>query len=229
MLDWSQKKTRRIRNLAQVTAYLPRGRQKTKSLKPEISAPENRLRKYWLHRVPGVPRAGYKFDRLTSLDLNIWVEDFTYINFHGKFYYLAAILSLATREVIGWAFGETHDANLVCDALRSALAKYEAPDMVHSDRGSEYLSEQHLNLCEDNFIAMSASDPGQPWQNGFMERFFNSFKTEVKEEIRYFKHVEELYERIANWIYYYNFERIHTALLMPPALYAKKLRAKHNK
>ena len=58
-----------------------------------------------------------------------------------------------------------------------------------------------------------------------MERFFNTFKTELGEEFRYMKNIEELYERIANWIHYYNYERIHTVLLMAPAEYARSLAA----
>lgn len=57
-----------------------------------------------------------------------------------------------------------------------------------------------------------------------MERFFNTLKEELTEALVYLHNIEELYERIANWIYYYNHERIHTILLMPPAEYAKQLR-----
>ena len=190
---------------------------------PEIDAPENRLKQYWIYRDPSLPRNGYSFENLTKNYLNIWVEDFTYIPYRGKFYYLAATLSLSTREVVGWAFGEYHDADLVCNAFIDALGRRDAPNIIHSDRGSEYLSEKHLNLCKACGISASASDPGKPWQNGFMERFFNTFKTELGEEFRYIKSVEELYERIANWIHYYNHDRIHTVLLMAPAEYAKTL------
>ena len=56
--------------------------------------------------------------------------------------------------------------------------KYKAPNIIHSDRGAEYLSEKHLNLCKVYGVSASASGSGQPWQNGFMERFFNTFKEE---------------------------------------------------
>lgn len=72
---------------------------------------------------------------------------------------------------------------------------------------------------------MSASDKGEPWQNGYMERFFNTFKEEMEHKIRNCKTLSEVYEKIANWIYYYNYERIHTALKMPPKTYAAKLQS----
>ena len=179
MLRWSHNNTRRIRTLAGIQAYTPqrRNRGRTK-LRPDIEAPENRLRRYYIYRKADLPRAGYSFSGLTRDKLKIWVEDFTYVPFRGKFYYLAAVLNLNTREVIGWAFGERHDADLVCNAFADALKHRKAPNIIHSDRGAEYLSEKHLNLCKVYGVPASASGPGQPWQNGFMERFFNTFKEE---------------------------------------------------
>lgn len=70
---------------------------------------------------------------------------------------------------------------------------------------------------------MSASDPGEPWQNGFMERFFNTFKEEMSAKISRCRTPAEVYEKVANWVYYYNYERIHTALKMSPKNYAARL------
>lgn len=136
------------------------------------------MRRYYIYCKADLPRAGYSFSGLTRDKLKIWVEDFTYVPFRGKFYYLAAVLNLNTREVIGWAFGERHDADLVCNAFADALKHRKAPNIIHSDRGAEYLSEKHLNFCKVYGVPASASGPGQPWQNGFMERFFNTFKEE---------------------------------------------------
>ena len=112
---------------------------------------------------------------------------------------------------------------MVCNAFADALKRRKAPSIIHSDQGAEYLSGKHLNLCKVYGVSASASGPGQSWQNGFMERFFNTFKEELTEALVYLHNIEELYERIASWIYYYNHERIHTILLMPPAEYAKQL------
>ena len=75
---------------------------------------------------------------------------------------------------------------------------------------------------------MSVSDKGKPWQNVFMERFFATFKTEMMTQIRQCQTIPEVYETIANWIFRYNNERIHTALKMPPARYATQLEESTN-
>lgn len=221
-LGWSEEKTRRIRNLAGIEA-LRKTKKGHKAQAAEIDAPENKLRPYWIYKNPEDPRLGYSFEELTRPELGIWVQDFTYIGHQGKFLYLAVTLSLADREAVGWAFGFHHDAELICASLEDALEHYSAPFIVHNDCGSEYLSQKHYDLCTQEGILMSASDPGEPWQNGFMESFFNTFKEEMSGKIRLCKDPVELYEKIANWIHYYNHERIHTALRMSPADYAARL------
>ena len=114
---------------------------------------------------------------------------------------------------------------MICNAFADALKRRKAPSIIHSDRGAKYLSGKHLNLCKVYGISASASGPGQPWENGFMERFSNTSKEELTEALVYLHSIEELYERIANWFYYYNHERIHTILLMSPAEYAKQLQS----
>ena len=222
-LGWSKEKTRRIRNLAGVEALRKTKRRKSAKIAPEVESPENKLRIFWKLKDPNNPRDGYDFSNLADPALNIWAEDFTYINFKGRFLYLAATLRISTREVLGWSLGLYHDADLVCASLEDALRNNDAPDITHTDQGSEYLSRKNSKLCERMKIKMSASDKGEPWQNGFMERFFATFKEEMEYKIRQCKTITEVYEKIANWIYYYNYERIHTALKMPPKAYALKL------
>lgn len=224
VLHWSEEKTRRIRNLAGVEAL----RKTKKGYKPksvkEIEAPENKLKVYWKYKDPNTPWLGYDFSRLTDPELKIWAQDFTYIPWQGKFLYFAATLILATREIGGWAFGLYHDAELVCASLEDALRKNEAPAITHTDQGSEYLSQKNSELCRSAEVMMSASDPGEPWQNGYMERFFNTFKEEMTDKIKLCKTATDVYEKIANWVYYYNYERVHTSLKMPPKEYAARLK-----
>lgn len=222
-LGWSEDKTRRIRNLAGVEALRKTKRKRNIKAIPEIDSPENKLRRYWEYKDSTNPRDGYDFSGLTNPELNIWVEDFTYISWKGRFLYLAATLRISTREILGWSLGMYHDADLVCASLEDALQHNNAPNIAHSDQGSEYLSQKNSKLCERMNIEMSASDKGEPWQNGFMERFFATFKEEMEYKIRKCETITEVYEKIANWIYYYNYERIHTALRMPPKAYALKL------
>lgn len=225
-LGWSQKKTRRIRNLAKVTVKRRKKRTRRQQ-KPEIPAPDNLLRCHYALRDAAHPEKGYTFRALTNPKLKIWVQDFTYIRWHGKFYYLACVKELSTSRILGWCMSTHHNADMVHKALSRALAHYSPPTIAHSDRGSEYLSIKHANLCQQHHIAMSASAAGKPPENGFMESFFNSFKTEMQEHITNCTSETELYASIAGWIDYYNNFRIHTTLKMPPATYAHSLCKAH--
>lgn len=218
-LGWNPKKTRRIRNLAGIEAKRYKKRSHHQQ-KPEILAPDNLLRPYYALKDEAHPEKGYTFKALTNSRLKIWAQDFTYIWWRGRFYYLACVKELATLRILGWRLSRHHNAEMVCKALAGALEYCSPPDIVHNDRGSEYLSIKHAKLCEEYHIAMSASSPSKPSENGFMESFFSSFKTEMLERITCCNSEAELYACIANWIHYYNHFRIHTTLKMPPATYA---------
>lgn len=218
-LGWNPKKTRRIRNLAGIEAK-HRKKKTKRNKKPEISAPDNLLRPHYTLLDEAHPEKGYTFKALMDPRLRIWVQDFTYIWWRGKFYYLAAIKELATCRIVGWCLSRHHNADMVCIALRNAFEHHLPPKIIHNDRGSEYLSIKHAGLCNEHNIAMSSSAAGKPPENGFMESFFSSFKAEMLERIVYCKSEAELYDSIANWIHYYNHFRIHTTLKMPPVVYA---------
>jgi len=108
-----------------------------------------------------------------------WVQDFTFIKHQNTFCYLAIVLSLKTREVVGWRMGTNHTSELTHSAVLDALSKHTSPAILHSDRGSEYLSYKHQLLCQRMEIRISASAKASPWQNGFMERWFGNFKKRV--------------------------------------------------
>lgn len=223
-LSWSEGKTRRLCRLTNISAKRLK-KHKNNRGKSEIGTPPNLLKGYWQLKDESHPEKGYTFAKLADPELNIWIQDFTYIWFKGRFYYFAATNRIATRQVMGWSFGYYHTADLICDSLFDALEKYAGPNIVHNDRGSEYMSEKHYKLCNLADIKMSASDSGSPWQNGFMESFFSTFKNEMRDKFCTANNPAELYEIIAQWIYYYNHERIHTALKMTPDEYARKLSA----
>jgi len=140
----------------------------------------------------------------------------------AKYYYLAVVLSLETRQVVGWRLGASHSSELTYSALLDALSKHTAPAILHSDQGSEYLSYRHQLLCQNLETQLSASTKASPWQNGFMERWFGNFKREFGALAQY-KDASHLHEAIALYIRYYNTERIHTKLRMSPAAYAASL------
>lgn len=151
----------------------------------------------------------------------VWVSDFTYLPYFGKFMYLATILDAFSREVMGWSLSSKHTTELLIVALKDALKKHGPPEIFHSDQGSEYRSELFLNFLKDRGIQISMSAKASPWQNGTQESFYSQFKLELGHPEIY-PTVGELMEGIASQIYYYDHKRIHTALKCPPAVFAER-------
>jgi transposase InsO family protein len=146
---------------------------------------------------------------------HLWACDFTYIWCMGRWYFLATVIDLFTRELVGWSLSRHHDTSLVLGALYDALARFEAPYYLHFDRGSEYLSDAHLDLCDSLEITVSASHKASPWENGYQERWNGTFKAELR-LLGTAQTEGELFERVAATIHYYNHDRIHTKLKTSP-------------
>lgn len=109
-----------------------------------------------------------------------WVADFTYIWTAEGWLYVAAVVDLFSRRVVGWAMKAEMTAQLVTDALIMAIWRRGRPDSLlhHSDQGSQYTSEQFQRLMADHGITCSMSRSGNVWDNAAMESFFSSLKTE---------------------------------------------------
>lgn len=153
----------------------------------------------------------------------IWCSDVSYFLFQGRFWYLATIEDIFTRQVVGFAFGRHHDSNLVLSALKMAvLVTGTVPLIFHSDQGTEFMAEVVVNFLQSKGVKISVSDKASPWQNGYKESFFGRFKDEFGDFNR-FDTVAELMEEIYSQIKYYNQDRIHTAFRMAPAVYAAKV------
>lgn len=152
----------------------------------------------------------------------VWVTDFTYIRFQGKFIYLATVVDLFTREVVGVNISRFHNRFLVMGAVLSALEKYPPPEIIHSNQGSEYDSKDFIDLVESLKIKLSMSHKASPWENGHQESFFGHLKGEAGDFDR-FETLGELIEEIYKIVYYYNNQRIHSKLKMPPAVFKKQL------
>jgi transposase InsO family protein len=220
-LHWSENKARRIRDLAGIR--IPRAGKRYKYRRggrAEIPAPLNILHRYAVLKNLERPQDGMDYRGMVKAEA--WVQDFTYLWFEQSFCYLAVVLSLETRQVVGWRLGTSHSSELTYAALLDALSKHAAPAILHSDQGSEYLSQRHQLLCQNLEIQLSASNKASPWQNGFMERWFGGLKQELP-PLSQLKGLAQLHEAIAMYVYYYNYERIHTALKMSPAAYAASL------
>jgi len=156
---------------------------------------------------------------------HIWASDFTYLWLLGRWYYLATVIDLHTRRILGWSVGIRHTKELVHLAVCDALSKHEPPSFFHSDQGSEYTAEATIALLEANEIHVSFSRKASPWQNGYQESLYQNFKLELGDLSR-FACEGELYEAIAKQIYYYNHKRIHTALKTTPVRFYEMYRDK---
>jgi len=153
-----------------------------------------------------------------------WLADITYIATREGWLYLATVLDVFSRRVVGWSMSERIDAALVCDALDMAIGmrRPDAGLIHHSDRGSQYAS----GLMEDMFalhgIAVSMSRKGDPWDNAMQESFFGTLKTEWADHT-YASHDEakkELFEYIE---LFYNSQRRHSSLgNISPAEYERR-------
>jgi len=109
-----------------------------------------------------------------------WIADFTYVWTAEGWLYVAAVIDLFSRRVVGWSMSAGMTAQLVTDALVMAIWRRGKPDALlhHSDRGSQYSSEQFQRLMADNGVICSMSRSGNVWDNAAMESFFSSLKTE---------------------------------------------------
>jgi putative transposase len=219
-LHWSEDKTRRIRNLAGIVIPTASKKHRHRSGTPEIPPAPNILGQYATFKDEAHPQAGMSYAGMTTA--NAWVQDFTYLKFQNAWYYLAVVLDVTTREILGWKLGASHSSELTYAAVLDALSRHSPPAILHSDQGSEYLSYKHRDLCARLEIQLSCSAPGKPWQNGFMETWFRGFSLELGPLAR-FDDLARLHEGIALQVFYYNTKRIHTALKMSPAAYAATL------
>ena len=155
-----------------------------------------------------------------SYENHIWVADFTYLPFKGKFVYLATVMDLFTRKVVGYAVLTNHSSQLVINALLSALLYSPRSMIFHSDNGSEYDAKDFTVLLANVGTLISRSRPGSPWENGYQESFYSQFKVDLGDSNR-FETLGELVYEIYRLIWDYNHERIHSAFKMAPAKFAE--------
>lgn len=190
---------------------------KNNGLKPRLCR-----RKWFKKRDIGLPLAQYGnyLKNLAVLDHNIaWAADFTYIKFKDRFLYLATVIDVYGKEVIGFAVANRHNGYLVKSAALDAIKKRGClPQYFHTDQGSEYRSQEHADWLEKLGVVISMSKKASPWENGCQESFYSQFKLEL-ENINRFEHEGQLLEKIYNQIYYYNNHRIQSSLKMPPSQY----------
>ncbi|VVH59193.1 Mobile element protein [uncultured Gammaproteobacteria bacterium] len=128
--------------------------------------------------------------------------------------YLASVLDLASRQVVGWSLSKHPNAQLAQDAMNNAIARHKPNTsnlMFHSDQGTQYSSKAFIDYCNQNNIAQSMSRKGNCWNNAVMERFFRSLKTERLNYQSFANHYEVV-QNVESYIYFYNYKRIHSEI-----------------
>lgn len=156
----------------------------------------------------------------------VWCGDITYVWAQGRWHYLAAVLDLHTRRVIGWAFSAKPDAELVIKALDMAYEQRGKPQQVlfHSDQGSQYASRLFRQRLWRYRMQQSMSRRGNCWDNSPMERLFRSLKSEWVPSTGYLT-AQEAQRDISHYLMHrYNWIRPHQFNDgLPPAVAEEKL------
>jgi len=143
-----------------------------------------------------------------------WAGDITYLWTREGFLYLAVVLDMGSRRVIGWSFRETLEAELVTSALDMALgARDVEPGLIcHSDRGSQYGSADIQAMIDRYRMRGSMSRKGNCWDNAVVESFFSMLKTDLVADCRWETRAEAI-SAVVEWIEgWYNRERMHSTL-----------------
>jgi transposase InsO family protein len=158
-----------------------------------------------------------------------WVSDITYVRTRSGWLYLAAVMDLYSRKIVGWAMAPSMPAEIACAALQMAITQRNpAPGLiVHSDRGSQYASDTHRALLARYGLRASMSRKANCWDNAVMERFFLNLKMERVWQRDYANHAEATRDVADYIVAFYNSVRLHSTLgYLPPNAYELKSAAK---
>ena len=194
------KRVARLMKAASIAGMCPRRFRKTTDSSHALPVAKNVLQRNFDIATVGAPNRA-------------WAGDITYLPTREGWLYLAIVLDLATRKIVGWSIGTTMERTLVVDALRAALAnRRPAPGLIfHSDRGSQYASGDYCELLRTFGIIASMSGKGECWDNAVVESFFGSMKTELGNPVWDTREATRaaIFEYIEVW---YNRKRRHSTL-----------------
>lgn len=155
-----------------------------------------------------------------------WVADFTYLWTAEGWLFVAAVMDLYSRRIVGWSMSASMTAQLVIDALLMALWRRGRPDELlhHSDQGSQYTSEDFQRLLAEHGIVCSMSRRGDCWDNAAMESFFSTLKTERTSRKRYATRDEARADVFDYMERFYNPRRRHSTLgYLSPVQFEQRL------
>jgi len=159
----------------------------------------------------------------------VWASDITYIPTDEGWLYLAGVLDLCSKIIVGWSMNDSMERTLVMDALKMGYHRRlpSAGLIHHSDRGSQYASGDYQKLLEEYGMQVSMSRKGNCWDNAPMESFFGTLKKELIHHRRY-RTRDEARRDIFDYIeVFYNRERLHSSLgYLSPVDHEKQMAAK---
>lgn len=172
---------------------------------------------YCRPRTTVIDPAKYKFPYLLrNLDIirpnHVWCLDITYVPMRRGFMYLLAIMDIYSRYIVGWILSNTMEAEWVVSTLREAINKHGKPDIINSDQGSQFTSEEYVTFVKKlETVKISMDGKGRALDNVYIERFFRT----IKYEKIYLEHPEtgyELHRVCSQFINYYNEKRDHSSI-----------------
>ena len=139
-----------------------------------------------------------------------WSIDITYIPIKHGFLYLTAVIDWYSRCIVGWEVDDTLDTRMLLNALNKAF-KIAKPQILNSDQGSQFTSQQYIDFVKENGIRQSMDGKSRWADNIMIERWFRSFKYEEAYLTQY-NNIKEARVAIKRYVHTYNFERYHSAL-----------------
>lgn len=209
--------SRRMKNALNALGY-PIGRRRTQSLMKEAQVFVRYRKKYKATTNSNHRQPVYENILNRQFDVNeankAFVSDITYVWTQEGWLYLAVVMDLFSRKIVGWSMGSRMKATLVCDALNMAIWQRRPSSglIVHSDRGTQYASYLYRNLLKSNGYIGSMSKKGDCWDNSVIESFFGSLKKE-RVQWRNYQTRWEAQQDILNYItMFYNSHRLHSYL-----------------
>jgi putative transposase len=165
----------------------------------------------------GLPIAPNLLDRNfhVATPNSVWAGDITFIATDEGWLFLAVVIDLFSRQVVGWSLGEDMRSELVIDAFRMAWFRrrpnHETRLIFHSDRGSQYASQQFQELLRERGIKASMSRKGNCWDNACSETLFASLKVERLHGL-HFETLRQAKDEVLDWLLWYNRTRLHSTL-----------------
>jgi putative transposase len=141
----------------------------------------------------------------------VWSVDVTYCRMKRGFMYLVAIIDWYSRYIVGFALSNTLERTFIIEAIKQAINRHGSPEIINSDQGSQFTSEEYINLLKDNDVKISMDGKGRALDNQRIERFFRSYKWE-KLYLEEYETGHQLREITQEYIAYYNNKRPYQSM-----------------